>query len=278
MAALKQISCNRSFTGYQKVFQHTSQVVKCEMKFGAYIPDHNDGEKLPLLLYLSGLTCTEENFIMKSGFQRFASKHRVVVVNADTSPRIADQKSDDWTVGPAASFYVNATQPEWSKYQMYSYIVEELTPLAMVSFNIDKDRVGIFGHSMGGHGAITIGLRNPDAFKSISAFAPICNPSSCPVGQKPYTVYLGTDKETWKCYDSTELAKIYGGPARVILIDQGDADGFYKDGNLVPENLIAVSNPSIKIDFKLRPGYDHGYFCVSTFMEEHFDYHIGSWP
>jgi len=115
-------------------------------------------------------------------------------------------------------------------------------------------------------------------FKSISAFAPICNPSSCPVGQKPYTAYLGTDKETWKCYDSTELAKIYGGPARIILIDQGDADGFYKDGNLLPENLIAISNPSIKIDFQLRPGYDHSYFYVSTFMEEHFKFHVGSWP
>ncbi|MFH4975834.1 hypothetical protein AB6A40_002543 [Gnathostoma spinigerum] len=185
---LNKVSSSRCFNGIQYVFSHESNVLKCTMKFGIYIPDLNENEKVPVLYYLSGLTCTQANFIEKSGFQRIASQCKVIVVNGDTSPRGVniDGDSDSWDFGKGAGFYVDATQSPWStNYRMYSYITEELPALIGSNFpQCDEERQGIFGHSMGGHGAMMIGLRNPEKFKSISAFAPICNPMKCPWGEK----------------------------------------------------------------------------------------------
>ncbi|KAH7684756.1 Protein Y48G10A.1 [Aphelenchoides avenae] len=278
MNGLTEVSAVRSFQGFQKVFKHASNVVKCDMKFGVYLPDTKSAdEKLPVLFYLSGLTCSEANFIEKSGFQRFASQHRVIVVNPDTSPRGVKVDGDDesWDFGVAAGFYLDATVPKWANnYRMYSYIVEELLPLVSASFPVDDAKRGIFGHSMGGHGALTIGLKNPDKFKSISAFSAICNPSQCPWGQKALNGYLGPDQAGWAQYDATELARKYDGPQRIILLDQGEGDKFLKDQQLLPENLSKVENSKLKFDYRLRPQYDHSYYYIATFIEEHFAFHV----
>uniref|UniRef100_A0A915EQU9 S-formylglutathione hydrolase n=1 Tax=Ditylenchus dipsaci TaxID=166011 RepID=A0A915EQU9_9BILA len=277
---VKEVSSNRSFNGYQKVFEHNSEQVGCVMKFGAYIPDHEPGKKIPVLFYLSGLTCTHANFIEKSGFQRFASQYGVIVVNPDTSPRgvKVEGDDDDYTLGVGAGYYLNATQDKWSKnYRMYSYVVEELVPLVFNTFPVNSSHCGLFGHSMGGHGALTIGLRNPDLFKSISVFAAICNASVAPLVQKPFAALLGEDRSTWAEYDAVEIAKKYTGPKQTILVDQGDADVPYKDKNLLPENLLAVNNANIDYDFRLRPGYDHGYYYIATFIEQHFEFHSKLW-
>ncbi|KAI1717842.1 putative esterase domain-containing protein [Ditylenchus destructor] len=279
-AILTEVSTNRSFNGYQKVFEHHSTQLGCDMKFGAYIPDHEPEQKLPVLFYLSGLTCTEANFLQKSGCQRFASQHGVIVVNPDTSPRGVKVEGDDesWDLGVSAGHYLDATEPKWAKhYRMYSYFVEEFVPLIFNQFPVDQAKVGIFGHSMGGHGALTIGLRNPSIFKSISAFAAICNPSAASLTNKAFTAYLGDDRSNWAKYDAVEVSKVYAGPKRTILLDQGTADTFYTGKNLMPENLIEVQNPNIEFDFRLRETYDHSYFYIATFIEEHFQFHVKSW-
>lgn len=280
MADWKQISANRSFNGTQYIFSFKSGELKTETNIGVYLPDLKDGEKAPVLFYLSGLTCTEKNFIEKAGAQRFASKHKVVVVNPDTSPRglNIEGDKDSYDFGEGAGFYLDATEPKWAtNYRMYSYIVKELVPLVSEKFPIDENKRSIFGHSMGGHGAITIGLKNPTIFKSVSAFAPICNPISCAWGQKGFTGYLGSNQDSWKQYDSTELAKNYSGPTISIMIDQGLADQFYQQKQLLPENLVNVNNDKVKVYFSGREGYDHSYYYIATFIEDHFEFHLKYW-
>lgn len=218
------------------------------------------------------MTCTEANFIEKSGFQRFASEHRILVINPDTSPRGVKVEGDDdsYDFGTGAGFYLDATEPKWkANYRMYSYVTKELPKVVAEHFPLDSNRLGIFGHS-----ALTIGLKNPEVFKSVSAFAPICNPINGAWGQKALTRYLGdADKTAWNQYDATELAKIYNGPEREFLVDQGLSDNFYKQGQLLPENLVAVQNPKLKLQFEKREGYDHSYFYIATFIGEHFAFH-----
>lgn len=232
-SAPKEISSNRCQGGYQKVFVHDSKELGCEMRFAIYLPPqvHEDHKRCPVLLWFSGLTCTHEQFITKSGFQECASEFGFIVVTPDTSPRNVDipGDSDSWDFGKGAGFYLDATQDPWKKnYRMYSYVTKELFDLVNTSFPTLPEKWGIFGHSMGGHGALTCFFKNPDKFKSVSAFAPICNPMNCPWGVKAFTGYLGKAKETWKEYDASELVKAYKGPDVEILIDQvRGSQGFF---------------------------------------------------
>ncbi|EYC07399.1 hypothetical protein Y032_0070g411 [Ancylostoma ceylanicum] len=268
------VSSVRCFRGRQNVYKHHSDVLNCDMHFGAYIPDHKEGERLPGLFYLSGLTCTHANFMEKSGFQRFASEYGIVVVHPDTSPRGVDlpSDSDSWDFGKGAGFYLDATVEPWSKhYKMYSYVTKELPELIKNLLPVDLGRLGIFGHSMGGHGAISIGLKNPDLFKSISAFAPICNPMNCPWGKKAFTGYLGPDTKTWEQYDSSLLLKAYKGSSRKVLIDQGANDSFLPAGQLLPESL--KSTDTVSVELRMQPEYDHSYYFIATFIGDHFKHH-----
>lgn len=226
MPALTEVSTAKCFGGHQKVFSHDSQELGCNMKFAVYVPPQAEtaGAQLPVLYWLSGLTCTEQNFITKSGFQRYAAENNVVVVSPDTSPRglsIAGE-DDDWDFGSGAGFYVNATQDPWkNNYRMYSYVTEELPALIESELPyVQKGRKSISGHSMGGHGALICALKNPGAYVAATAFAPISNPSQVPWGQKAFTGYLGPDNELWKEWDATELAKTYTGPSLHLLVDQ----------------------------------------------------------
>uniref|UniRef100_A0A7I4XWR3 S-formylglutathione hydrolase n=1 Tax=Haemonchus contortus TaxID=6289 RepID=A0A7I4XWR3_HAECO len=272
--AAELVSSVRCFRGRQNVYKHHSNVLKCDMLFGAYVPDHKDGQHLPGLFYLSGLTCTHANFMEKSGFQRYASEHGMIVVHPDTSPRGVDLPgdSDSWDFGKGAGFYVDATEKPWSDhYRMYSYVTEELLDTIKKLLPIDPARLGIFGHSMGGHGAILIGLKRHDIFKSISAFAPICHPINCPWGQKALKNYLGPDTKTWEQYDSSLLLKSYNGPPRKILVDQGASDSFLSAGQLQPESL--KSTDSVSVEVRTQPEYDHSYYFIATFIEDHFKFH-----
>ncbi|KHJ77819.1 S-formylglutathione hydrolase, partial [Oesophagostomum dentatum] len=248
------------------IWFHYSNVLKCDMHFGAYVPDHKEGERLPGLFYLSGLTCTHANFMEKSGFQRFASEFRMIVVHPDTSPRGVDLPgdSDSWSFGKGAGFYVDATERPWSEhYKMYSYVTKELPEAIKTLLPVDMSKLGIFGHSMGGHGSISMGLKNPDLFKTISAFAPICNPVNSPWGKKAFTGYLGSDTKSWENYDSSLLLKSYTGPPRNILIDQGESDSFLKEGQLLPESL--KSTDKVTVELRMHPDYDHSYYFITTF-------------
>ncbi|KAK6036712.1 S-formylglutathione hydrolase [Cooperia oncophora] len=254
-----------------------TNVLKCDMQFGAYVPDHKEGQLLPGLFYLSGLTCTHANFMEKSGFQRYASEHGMVVVHPDTSPRGVDipGDSDSWDFGKGAGFYVDATEKPWSDhYKMYSYVCKELPEIVKNQLPVDTSKLGIFGHSMGGHGAISIGLKHPDLFKSISAFAPICHPINCPWGQKALKNYLGADTKAWEQYDSSLLLKTYNGPSRKILVDQGASDSFLSDGQLQPETLKSTGPVSVEV--RTQPGYDHSYYFIATFIGDHFDFHAAA--
>ncbi|CAJ0571950.1 unnamed protein product, partial [Mesorhabditis spiculigera] len=271
---LTKVSDWRCFNGHQQVYKHHSDATGCAMTFGLYTPDAaSESSKKPCLLYLSGLTCTHANVMEKAGFQRLASKYGFFVLHPDTSPRGVDLPgdSDSWDFGKGAGFYLNATQEPWSgHYKMYDYVLE-LRKLAVEQFNIDPAQIGIFGHSMGGHGALTIGLKNPELFKSISAFSPICHPKNCAWGKKAFGNYLGLDESTWDEYDAALLCKSYAGPKRRLLVDQGQEDQFLKDGQLQPESL--KDTPNVEVYTHLRAGYDHSYYFISTFLEEHFDHH-----
>eukprot|EP00386_Alphamonas_edax_P004070 GDKI01012702.1.p1 GENE.GDKI01012702.1~~GDKI01012702.1.p1 ORF type:complete len:295 (-),score=70.57 GDKI01012702.1:193-1047(-) len=262
--------------------KHMSQAVgNLEMKFSVYMPASAvvSPEKLvPQVYWLSGLTCTDENFVTKAGAFKKANELNLSLVIPDTSPRGANlpNETDSWDFGAGAGFYLNATQEPWSKhYRMYDYITKELFSLVNSNFNLDPLRCSVSGHSMGGHGAITIGLKNPQQYKSISAFAPICNPINVPWGKKAFTGYLGTDESTWKEYDSVELTKAYTGPNRHILIDQGSADSFLAN-QLKPETLqeaCAHTGGKVTADVRMQPDYDHSYYFITTFIDEHLEFH-----
>ncbi|KAI1241864.1 hypothetical protein IHE44_0005366 [Lamprotornis superbus] len=269
--ALKQVSSNKCFEGFQKVFEHDSAELKCKMKFGIYLPPKAETGKCPVLYWLSGLTCTEQNFITKAAFQQAAAEHGLIVVAPDTSPRGCNIEGEDesWDFGTGAGFYVDATEDPWkTNYRMYSYIKDELPKLINANFPTDPERMSIFGHSMGGHGALILALKNPGKYKSVSAFAPICNPIQCQWGKKALGGYLGPDASKWEAYDATQLVKAYSGPHLDILIDQGKDDQFLSAGQLLPDNFIAACT-----ERKIPVGYDHSYFFIASFINDHIKHH-----
>lgn len=272
---LVEKACNRSFGGLQKVFEHESVELKCAMKFGVFLPPQIETRKCPVLYYLSGLTCTEQNFVTKGGYQRAASKHGIIVIAPDTSPRglNIEGEDDSYDFGSGAGFYLDATEEKWkTNYRMYSYITKELPSVIRDNFNV-SDKSAVTGHSMGGMGALVVGLRNPDMYGSISAFSPIVNPINVPWGQKAFKGYLGSDAETYLKQDPCHLVKSYSGPASEILIDQGTADQFLKE-QLKPEKFVAAcKGTKVTPKVRMQDGYDHSYFFISTFMEDHIDFH-----
>nr|CAH7758232.1 unnamed protein product [Callosobruchus chinensis] len=277
--ALTEVSSNKIFGGFQKVFSHDSKELGCNMKFGIYLPPQaEENKKLPVVYWLSGLTCSEANFIEKSGAQRYAAEHGIIIVNPDTSPRGLNipGDSESWDFGVGAGFYVNATQDPWKKnYRMYSYVTEELPAIVAKNFGIAEGKQSIMGHSMGGHGALICALKNPGMYKSVSAFAPICNPSQCPWGEKAFSGYLGPrESGDWANWDATELVQKYNGPPLELLIDQGLEDNFLKQDQLLPENLVkACKAAGVPAILKKRDGYNHSYFYIASFIGEHLKYH-----
>lgn len=271
---METVSFNRSYAGTQGVYSHASSATGTDMTFAVYVPDHAEGTKLPLLWYLSGLTCTHANVMEKGEYRRAASELGLIIVAPDTSPRGEGVPDDGaYDMGQGAGFYVDATEEPWSEhYQMRSYIERELPDLIAEEFPVDIGRQGIFGHSMGGHGALTIGLRNPDRYNSISAFSPIVAPTGCPWGKKALGRYLGLDKATWRQYDACALIED-GARVTDILVDQGTADNFLEE-QLKPDLLTeACEAAGIPLTLNMREGYDHSYYFISTFMADHLRWH-----
>lgn len=240
---LTPVSHHACFGGTVEIYNHSSEACQCPMRFSIYLPPQVREGPVPVVYFLSGLTCTEENFTVKAGAQRYAAEYGLALVAPDTSPRGDDVPDDEsaWDFGKGAGFYVNATEAPWSQhYHMYRYVVDELPALINAHFPVRGDRTGIMGHSMGGHGALVCGLRNPERYQSISAFAPIAAPMQCPWGQKAFSHYLGADSTAWSEYDATELVQTHADPQRPILIDQGAADPFLSQGQLLPEVFQTV--------------------------------------
>lgn len=262
------------FNGEQCKYTHYSEVLKCQMNFSIYLPSNKEGKEIPLIWWLSGLTCTDDNFSQKSGFQRLAYKHNVAVIMPDTSPRGEDIPDvEAWDLGQGAGFYLNATREPWKEnFKMYTYITEELSEIAKTIIPNFSGDESIMGHSMGGHGALVIGMKNPLRFKSISAFAPIVSPSNVPWGIKAFKSYLGEDKNDWKEWDATHLLKEENTPP--ILIHQGTNDNFYEEHLKENDFLENAKKNNKVINYKKVEGYDHSYFFISTFLEEHFDFHM----
>ena len=273
---METVSQNRCFSGTQSVYRHQSSETGTPMQFSVYSPEAANDGPVPVLWYLSGLTCTEENFTVKAGAQRYAAMHGLMLIAPDTSPRGAgiEGEDDSYDFGTGAGFYVDATEAPWStNYRMYSYIVNELPELVFNELPANPERQGITGHSMGGHGALTIGLNNADRFRSISAFSPICAPSQCPWGQKALTGYLGSDQAGWQRHDATELIKAGARIDSAILIDQGDADNFLAD-ELKPELFDdACRTAGQSLILRMQPGYDHSYYFIASFIGDHITHH-----
>ncbi|WP_120496680.1 S-formylglutathione hydrolase [Kiloniella sp. EL199] len=275
---LDLISENKMFDGLQRVYSHSSKVCNGSMRFAIYLPPAAlKGNKVPVVTYLSGLTCTEDNVTVKAGAQRIASELGIIFVAPDTSPRNQNIPSEDdsYDFGSAAGFYLDATEEPWSgSYNMYSYITQELQSVISANFpEADMSKQGITGHSMGGHGALTIHLKNPNLFKTCSAFAPICATMSCSWGEKAFSGYLGSDKARWVNYDATELVKKSPSNA-TLLVDQGSADTFLVE-QLKPELLQKACDTSgQKLTLRMQEGYDHSYFFMATFIEDHLKHHL----
>ena len=282
--ALKLVSDKKCFDGWQRVYEHYSKVLNCTMNFAIYLPPGAEtevSEKIPVLYWLSGLTCTEQNFITKAGAQRYAAERNIILVAPDTSPRGCgiEGEDDSWDFGTGAGFYVDATEEKWkTNYNMYSYVTKELPALVNANFPALPDRQSIFGHSMGGHGALICALKNPGKYRSVSALAPICNPMNCPWGEKAFTGYLGPDRERWKEYDATELVQKYVGPPfSYVLIDQGLEDEFLKKGQLLPENFVeGCRKGNVPVLLRKHEGYDHSYYFIASFMDEHIRHHVAA--
>jgi S-formylglutathione hydrolase len=272
------ISEHHCFDGTVGFYRHPSAVNDCDMQFSVYQPPQAADGPVPVVTYLAGLTCTEETFMTKSGAQRIAAELGLMLVAPDTSPRgdgVPDDPDGAYDFGLGAGFYLNATEAPWNQYfRMYDYVTQELPGVLFANFPGDRDRQGITGHSMGGHGALTVGLRNPHIYKSISAFAPICSPINCPWGQKALGNYLGPDQSSWPEYDATELVNNLDAiPEHKILIDQGLADQFLEQ-ELHPHLFeAACREKGVALELRRHEGYDHGYYFISTFMEEHMRFH-----
>ncbi|RYY73539.1 MAG: S-formylglutathione hydrolase [Gammaproteobacteria bacterium] len=271
---LTLLSATKSFGGWIKRFQHQSSALDCAMTFSIYLPPQADTAAVPLLWWLSGLTCTDENFMQKAGAQQLASKLGIAIICPDTSPRNVKIPGVDesYDFGSGAGFYVNATQKPWSKhYNMYDYIAEELPKVARANFSF-TGKESISGHSMGGHGAMVLALRQPGRYASVSAFAPIVNPSTSPWGQKAFTGYLGDDQQKWAEYDAYALIK-KGESKQPLFIDQGEADNYLSD-QLRPDLLEQICHQrQHPLVLRRQEGYDHSYFFVATFIDEHLRYH-----
>ena len=267
---------NRCFDGTVAFYSHASESCNCQMNFAVYTPPQAKLRPVPILYYLSGLTCTEENFIIKAGAQHYAAELGIMLVAPDTSPRNTDIPGEDeeWDLGSGAGFYVDATVHPWSShYQMYSYVTQELPSLIAANFSVIPEKQSIFGHSMGGHGALICALKNPQQYLSVSAFAPIAAPMECPWGNKLFTAYLGADKQDWAQYDATKLVQNTQLDS-TILIDQGTADTFYQQQQLLPENFqLACQEVGQKLNLRWQEGYDHSYFTISSFIKDHMQHH-----
>jgi len=276
---IKAVTQNLCFGGVQGVYTHASRETRCAMRFGLFLPPQAKSGRVPVLYWLSGLTCTEENFIVKAGAQRVASELGLAIVVPDTSPRGLGfpGEGDSYDFGLGAGFYLDATTAPWSLgYRMYSYVARELPAEVAAAFPVDSDRAGIFGHSMGGHGALTIALKNPRQFKSVSAFAPIASPMNCPWGQKALTGYLGADRTRWREYDATALIEDRGWTGPQIVVDQGTDDQFLAS-QLKPELLQdACERAGVSLDLRRREGYDHSYYFIASFIEDHLRLHAGN--
>ncbi|HDZ55862.1 MAG TPA: S-formylglutathione hydrolase [Pseudomonas xinjiangensis] len=273
---LELVSATKSFGGWHKRFRHRSEVLGCDMIFAVYLPPQAEqGDSLPVLYWLSGLTCTDENFMQKAGALKLAAELGLVIVAPDTSPRgegVADDPDGAYDFGLGAGFYVNATQQPWARhYQMYDYVVHELPALVEASFPVSTRR-SISGHSMGGHGALVCALKNPGRYRSVSAFAPISNPINCPWGHKAFGGYLGNERELWKEWDACEL--IASATEKLpLLVDQGEADNFLTE-QLMPEALkLAAAQAAHPLALRRQPGYDHSYYFIASFIDDHLRHH-----
>lgn len=265
----------KAFDGRQQTHEHASEACNCSMRFGIFLPPQAAERSVPALYWLSGLTCTEENFATKAGAQRYAAEHGIALVHPDTSPRGVNLPGEDdsYDFGSGAGFYVNATVEPWSRhYHMYDYVTRELPEYIEKHFPILSGVKSIFGHSMGGHGALVAALRNPDEYRSVSAFSPIVNPTEVPWGEKAFGGYLGDDREAWKDYDTCELVR-RGGSRLPLVVHQGDADNFLGE-QLQPERLQQVcAEHDHPLTLRMLPGYDHSYYFIATFIGEHIRYH-----
>ena len=267
----------KSFGGKLSFYSHSSTTCNGEMRFSVYQPPQAESQNLPVLYFLSGLTCTEENFMVKAGALKYATEHGLILVARDSSPRNTGIKGedDDYDFGTGAGFYVDAIEKPWSShYQMYSYVVKELPELIAANFPVQRDKQSIFGHSMGGHGALICAIRNPQKYKSVSAFAPIAAPMQCAWGEKCLSNYLGENKQNWCEYDASELVKKFGFLSE-ILIDQGSDDKFLQQQQLLPNIFeTACKKANQPLNLRYHQGYDHSYYFISTFMEDHIQHHV----
>lgn len=273
---MKPIEHIKEFGGYLNRYTHDSVSCGCEMTFSVYLPPQAQTQQVPALYWLSGLTCTDDNVRVKAGAQRYAAEHGLALVMPDTSPRGEDVADDPerYDLGKGAGFYVNASREPWaSHYRMYDYVTEELPELLESSLPLQSGRKSISGHSMGGHGALICALKNPEAYRSVSAFSPICHPMACAWGQGCFGAYLGDDRERWSPYDAVELINA-GARLPGILVDQGTADEFLDEGQLLPETLeAACERAGIPLQLRRQSGYDHSYHFIATFIGEHMAYH-----
>ncbi len=278
--SIELLNAHACFGGAQRFYQHASREIGLPMKFSVYLPPQAlHGNKVPALVYLAGLTCNEETFMTKAGAQRMAAELGLALVAPDTSPRGANVpgESEAWDFGVGAGFYLDATEAPWEPHwRMESYITRELLPLLGQKLPIDLERIGLFGHSMGGHGALTLALRHPGMFKSLSALAPIAAPTQCPWGKKAFSGYLGSNQGEWRKHDASVLMASQEAPPYPggILIDQGLADKFLHDGQLLPEAFEAACEKAGQpLTLRRQPGYDHGYYFIQTFMADHMAHH-----
>lgn len=275
---MEQVAGSRCFGGEQQRFRHRSEALACDMHFSVFLPPLENQRRAPVVYWLSGLTCSDENFVQKAGAQRIAAELGLVLVAPDTSPRgddVPDDPAGAYDLGHGAGFYLNATQAPWHRhYRMYDYVVNELPGLINSRFPVQPDACSISGHSMGGHGALTIALKNPQQFRSVSAFAPICSPTRCPWGIRALSNYLGEDRGPWADYDASLL--IARATSQIpMLIDQGDADQFLEE-QLHPHLLLeAARELDYPVTYFSRTGYDHSYFYIASFIEEHLRWHHG---
>ena len=273
---MENISCQKSFGGWHKRYRHRSTTLNCDMVFAVYLPPQAEqGGKLPVLYWLSGLTCTDENFMQKAGAQRMAAELGLIIVAPDTSPRgegVADDANGAYDFGLGAGFYVNATQEPFARhYRMYDYVVQELPALIEANFPV-SDKRGISGHSMGGHGALICALKNPGRYQSVSAFAPISNPMNCPWGEKALSLYLGEERSRWREWDASVLIA-EASEKLPILVDQGDRDDFL-EGQLKPQALQAAAKAAgHPLTLRMQPGYDHSYYFIASFIDDHLRHH-----
>lgn len=276
MSAVETVSEQRCFGGVQGFYSHGSDACGGPMRFAVYLPPAAEHGPVPVLYFLAGLTCTAETFTTKAGAQRMAAELGIALVMPDTSPRETELPgaTGDWEFGEGAGFYLDATEQPWaSRFRMYTYVVDELPRVLAERFALDMGRQGIFGHSMGGHGALTVALRNPGRYRSVSAFAPIVAPASVPWGEKAFLRYLGNDRKAWAKYDATALVTAGARFDGRILIDQGEADGFLV-GQLQPQRFeAACEDAGQKLELRMHPGYDHSYYFIQSFVEDHLRHH-----